>query len=120
MLNKYILIGRYPVAIEDNQLLQWGTWFGLHPRHVAFTEIKPRKPFRKGGKRMLNRVNHIRKQRVIISTIFLALDHNYFGGEPILFETWVRGGLHHDFMCRYHTIDDALDGHNELVKLYEN
>lgn len=51
--------------------------------------------------------------RVIISTIFLGIDHAFGSGEaPILFETacLVRGRAS-DVLCRYRTFLEALDGH---------
>lgn len=47
-----------------------------------------------------------------VSTVFLGLDHNYFGGDPLLFETMVQtptGAW--TAQHRYHTKTDALAGH---------
>ncbi len=56
-----------------------------------------------------------------VSTVFLALDHNHFGGIPILFETMVftkRKGSYRSIdtaMCRYATWNDAVNGHAAFV-----
>lgn len=50
-----------------------------------------------------------------VSTVFLGLDHNYFGGEPILFETMIFGGPLDGEQWRYHTYDQAERGHSEAV-----
>lgn len=62
-IRHYVLRGREPVPCED--FVEWGRWFETADRHVARTDI--------GG--------------VFVSTVFLGLDHNWAGGEPILFET---------------------------------
>lgn len=59
---------------------------------------------------------------VRISTVFLFFDHSLNFGDPglsrdpILFESMIFGGEHTDYQRRYHTYDEALQGHNNLVK----
>ena len=51
-----------------------------------------------------------------ISTVFLGLDHSWSGGPPLLFESmaFLDG---EDIDCaRYHTIDEAREGHEEMVE----
>ncbi|MCK1670348.1 hypothetical protein [Bradyrhizobium sp. 150] len=50
-----------------------------------------------------------------VSTVFLGLDHNHGGGEPILFETMVFGGPLDSDSMRYHTYDQAEAGHAATV-----
>ncbi len=39
--------------------------------------------------------------KILVSTVFLGLDHNFLGeGEPILFETMIFGGVHSDYQSR--------------------
>ena len=54
---------------------------------------------------------------VVISTVFLGLDHNYYGeGPPILWETMVfNGPLNHE-MQRYWSREGALIGHQEMCE----
>lgn len=55
---------------------------------------------------------------VLISTVFLGLDHNYLrSGDPILFETMILGGVHDQYQERYRTRTDALLGHKHAVEL---
>lgn len=52
----------------------------------------------------------------LVSTVFLGLDHD-FGrtGRPVLFETMVFGN-HGDEQCvRYHTLDEAISGHEDIL-----
>ena len=88
----YILENKIPKACS---LLEWGRWFEKAERHVAKDTIKG----------------------VDVSTVFLGLDHNYFGGPPLLFETMIFGGEHDDYQERYTTWDEALLGHGRALAL---
>jgi hypothetical protein len=94
-LGRYILDGHEAVPCED--LMTWGRWMEHADRHVALTI----------------------QGDVEVSTVFLGLDHNFFGdwgSKPVLFESmlFVAGGAH-DCM-RYATWEEAEAGHAELVK----
>ncbi len=114
--NNYILNGKTPVPCRD--IYRWGKWFESADRHVA--------------KEM---VGHI-----MVSTVFLGLDHRHFGeGPPILFETMAfdqsqttpivelerpdgticKMGGHHPEVegcsARYCTWDEAEAGHRKVV-----
>jgi len=54
-----------------------------------------------------------------ISTVFLGLDHSFKDGSPLLFETLVFGGPIDGEMNRYETWDEAVKGHNEMVRKIE-
>lgn len=62
------------------------------------------------------------QEGVVVSTIFLGIDHAYGGGPPVLFETMVDSDYGWDRQVRYHTWDEAVAGHEkiveELTKLY--
>ncbi|MEO9497665.1 MAG: hypothetical protein ABJG42_24540 [Vibrio splendidus] len=125
---QYILIGKNPVQIEC--FLSWGQWFEWmsknRGRHVAFNDfparphLKKKARNKKGARRasnaILNRINKHRGQSVVISTVFLGLDHNPFGGKPILFETMIFGGKHDDYQERYCTWDEAAQRHQSIVQ----
>lgn len=65
----YRLQGRVAVPCKD--AAEWGYFFFKTDRQVALTEIGC----------------------LQISTVFLGLDHNYFGkGDPVLFETMIFDG----------------------------
>ena len=59
-----------------------------------------------------------------VSTVWLGLDHNYWGGPPIIFETMVfddRNDKAIDlYMNRYATEAEALAGHTDTVNAIEN
>lgn len=54
--------------------------------------------------------------RILVSTVFLGLDHNWGRGPPLLFETLIFGGPLHDEMWRYPTWDAAVAGHTAAVQ----
>ena len=54
---------------------------------------------------------------VHISTVWLGLDHAFFGGAPLIFETMIVGGPHDQFQDRYSTEAQALEGHANALKL---
>ncbi len=116
-MSKFILIGRNPVAIPDDQLIAWADWMGTTSRLLLRTEKKPRKKLaRKGHLGTVRKLNRLRAQHVVISTIFLGLDHNWFGGNPVLFEPMICGGEGDGEMWRYETIEQALANHRCLEK----
>jgi hypothetical protein len=100
-------LGRYvldkdgqPVPAPD--LLEWGEWLGtsLEQRRVAFDDLGSCQ----------------------VSTVFLALDHSYvpmtdpLRYKPILWETAVFNKDDRVVrMQRYHSREDALTGHAEIV-----
>jgi hypothetical protein len=53
---------------------------------------------------------------ITVSTVFLGLDHRFFGkGPPILFETIIFGGPLDGEGLRYSSYDDAEIGHRTFV-----
>jgi len=52
-----------------------------------------------------------------VSTVFLGMDHRFFGeGPPILWETMIFGGQFNDDCQRYTSKEDALEGHAAMVE----
>lgn len=56
---------------------------------------------------------------VLVSTVFLGVDHSWGKGLPILFETMVFGGSCDEDTWRYSSWDDAEAGHNATVRKVE-
>lgn len=87
----YKLVGKTPVLCESTE--DFVNSFDIKNRRVAETE----------------------EGEVSVSTVFLAVDHAFAGGPPILFETMIfgkgyEGGVNHG---RYCTWDEAVEGHRE-------
>lgn len=95
MSDTYILAedGKTPVRVA---VVEWSKWLegSRGKRTVKFTE----------------------KDGVRVSTVFLGLDHSFCGGPPLLFETLVFEGPHDGDMERYVTWDEAIKGHEAMVK----
>lgn len=60
----------------------------------------------------------------VVSTVWLGLDHSFGGGRPVIFETMVfaaddwegeSAGLSEFDMLRYCTLEEAQQGHEEMV-----
>jgi hypothetical protein len=52
-----------------------------------------------------------------VSTVFLALDHSFGGGTPLLWETMIFGGKHDQFQERYSSEAQARAGHRRAVEM---
>jgi hypothetical protein len=96
MKDRYILNDDGTVRPEPD-LLMWARWFEQGNRKIAHDDLS-------GG--------------VLVSTVFLGLDHSFGGvGPPILFETMIFGGEHDGYMDRYRTREEALAGHAKALRI---
>ncbi len=57
---------------------------------------------------------------IVVSTIFLCIDHGFFNNKPLLFETMVFGSDKGEDQYRYCTIQEARLGHAELCGKHFN
>lgn len=90
----YILIGQTPVPVDD--VLEWARWWEQNDRVVFQEEISA---------------------GVLVSTVFLGLDHNFSGkGPPLLFETMIFRDGKGDEEWRWHTWLEAEEGHRRVVE----
>jgi hypothetical protein len=90
----YVLVGRTPIAVD---LLTWAKSFEMLEKRIVAKDS-------------------VGNDSAEISTIFLGLDHNHFGGGPaILFESMIFGGPLDGERQRYATYAEAERGHAELV-----
>lgn len=95
------------------ELLVWAEWFERTQAHgdrvVLQTHVTRRgrtieRPFE-------------RARGVFVSTVFLGLDHNFYGdGPPVLWETMIFAGPLSGEMRRYSSKLDALTGHAAMVE----
>lgn len=83
-------------AVETD-LITWAMWYERSEnRVVAWTQIT---------------------SKCLVSTVFLGIDHRYFGGgPPLLFETKIFGGPRDEYLWRYSSWDDAQTGHRTAVR----
>lgn len=89
----YVLNGREVVPVAD--MMTWAEGFGKSNRNINNTEIGD----------------------VIVSTVFLGLNHAHFGGPPMLFETMIFGGKHDQHQDRCSTYDEAEAMHERAVAM---
>jgi hypothetical protein len=55
-----------------------------------------------------------------VSTVLLVWDHGGGGGPPVIFESLVtKSGSNWTYVDRYSTLEQAKQGHLELVKKYK-
>jgi hypothetical protein len=91
----FILDGHTPVPCSVET---WSAWFeeNFDNRHVGCSE----------------------QGDVFVSTVFLGINHNFFGnGPPILFETMVFIAGDGGDCERYSTWDEAAEGHRKWVNM---
>lgn len=88
---RYKLVGHEPIPCPD--LMEWAEWFEKAERRVAKDEIGPR----------------------TVSTVFLALDHSFRGGRPLLFETMIFGPEDDEYQERCSTWAEAEAMHARAV-----
>lgn len=88
----------YPV--EEPDVLKWAKWFESatadQSRVVARTELPG---------------------DVIVSTVFLGLDHGWGFGKPVLWETMIFKGDEDGYQERYSSHEEALQGHERAVRV---
>ena len=53
---------------------------------------------------------------VVVSTVFLGMDHSFGAGPPLLFETMVFGGPLDEEQRRWHRRTEAEAGHKIVVR----
>ena len=89
--------------VPEPDTITWGNWLEAAMRegrkHVGIDTIGPYR----------------------VSTVFLALDHNFGDGPPILWETMIFGICGKECFCeRYSSKAEALAGHARAVKYAES
>jgi len=85
---------------------EWGEWFERNDRTVA-----------------RNFFGHEGIGEIMVSTVFLGVDHNFFGdGPPVVFETMIFGGGDgmDQWQRRSCTWEEALRMHAHAVDLVKN
>ncbi len=65
----------------------------------------------------MKRVARQEQDDIVVSTVFLELNHQYGDGPPLLFETMIFGGEHDEEQWQYATEAEALQGHEVAVTL---
>jgi len=88
-----------PQGVDD--VVVWATWWEQARRNRSLVLAQDK--------------DESGETTIMISTVFLSINHNFFGqGPPILWETLVFGGVLDGEMDRYSTRDDAFRGHQAM------
>lgn len=91
LMNWILDENREPVYEPDTK--KFSEWFGKADRVVAKDAVGD----------------------VLVSTVFLGINHQFGEGPPILFETLVFDGPLDGEMHRYSTWDEAVEGHRQML-----
>lgn len=94
---RYILENKKPVVCED--LFEWGIFMEHGPKVVARTGF----------------IN----SDVVISTVFLGINHQFSNGKPLFFETMVFNGEHDGYQTRCSTWEEAEAQHKVAIALLQ-
>lgn len=95
MAHYYILKGKEPVPIDDSII--WAEQFEKSNRTV--------------------KIDRFENPDILISIVFLGVNHCFNNDEPILFETMVFGGKFNDYQERYSTWEQAEEGHLKALEM---
>ena len=96
---RYGILDKNKKVVEVDNVYDWG------------------RMFEENEERIVNLTIFIGKHgKVRISTVFLGLNHSFFEGPPLWFETMVFGGPLDQEQDRYTTWDEAKAGHEAMVK----
>ena len=94
MTDRYILVDGKPEPADD--LIGWARWFEKADRVVKKDTFG----------------------EVMVSTVFLGLNHNFdVTGPPLLWETMIFGGAHDQFCARYASVEAAKAGHESACRM---
>lgn len=96
-MNKLYILDEKGIPKVERNKKKWTQWFieNDQKRRVLRTELN--------------------NEQVIVSTVFLAVDHSFGESKPLLYETIV---FPHDLgiLERYHTKEEAIEGHKKIVR----
>lgn len=92
-MKNYILEGKTPKPVGS--ILEWVKWFETADRIVKST--------------MVNGIH--------ISTVFLGIDHSFYGDGAELFETMIFGGNEDGYQTRCATWREAENQHQKAINI---
>jgi hypothetical protein len=94
--NKYYILDENRKPLPVNDVTEWARQFEKTDRVIRKSVI---------GK-------------FTVSTVFLGLDHSFYGGPPLLYESMVFNSSD-DFMRRYATEKEAVEGHEQICEMIQ-
>lgn len=101
MKNMYYILDEFGNPVEESDILKWGKWFS------------------ENNERRVIRKTKIDNGNIVVSTVFLGINHNFRDGEPLIFETMVfcinELNPMHNYQLRYSDKVSAVSGHKKIV-----
>lgn len=94
-MSEYYILNADHSVTKTGSLEEWARTFEGGERSVARTEVSP---------------------GVIVSTVFLGVDHSFGHGLPLLFETMIFRNGNGEEQWRYSTWEEAEAGHAKAVE----
>ncbi len=100
---KYIM-DEYGIPKIEPDLMKWAAWYEQESNVVIRRD-------------MIDEASEEGVVEVSISTVFLSIDHAFYGGKPVLFETMIFGGKHDLYQERCHTKAEAVEQHQKACSI---
>jgi len=108
-LNNYYIMDEKGNPKRLESFDDWAKWYETANRSIARDEFR-----RKSGE----------TEEVVVSTVFLGIDHSFgFDSEPLLYETMIFGmkfdgeNDYEGYQVRYSTLEEALNGHAKAITI---
>lgn len=95
MKRLYYILDEKKNVVPTDDLNEWGIFFESSDRIVAQDTIND----------------------ILVSTVFIGLDHGFNSQRPVVFETMIFGGEFDQHQERYCTWNEALSGHIRCVEM---
>ena len=89
---RYYILGNQ-VVVPASGAVEFGKWVETADRIVSKTQVAD----------------------IEVSTVFLGIDHQFYNGPPLLFETMVFGGDLDQTCRRCSTWDEAVEQHETIL-----
>ena len=99
-MNDHYILSVSGDPVPEPDIIKWAHWFGAS-----------------GEERMIARTTFA--SGVVVSTVFLGLDHSFGHGAPLLYETMIFGGALEGTQDRYTTRQEAINSHAAYVALVD-
>lgn len=109
----YILNGKH--AVPEPDFSRWGAWWRTADRIVQRTHF--RVSLSPDAALFKDHPITGAPHTILVSTVFLGMDHNHFSSPPLLFETMIFGGPWDEEQWRYPTWEEAEAGHQRAIEL---
>jgi len=110
----YAILEGHKVILVSN-VLEWAMKYSESNRHIALNEISQDCTIKE---LQLQLGWEAADDSFVVSTVFMGINHNFFSGKPLWFETMVFPEINgNSFQNRYETWEEAETGHTFTISL---